>query len=58
MDERITIQTRKMKDGSYQSVVYVNDEFYASSRSNDREETIRSAQHYAMQIEFDEWGNW
>lgn len=58
MDERIKITTRKMRDGSYRSEVLVNGDFYASSRSNDREETIRTAQHYAMQIEFDEEGNW
>lgn len=58
MDEQITIRTKKMRDGSYRSVVYVNGDFYASCRSNDREATIREANHYAMQIRFDEWGNW
>lgn len=58
MDERIKITTHKMRDGSYQSKVLVNGDFYAASRSKDREETVRTAQHYAMQIEFDEWGNW
>lgn len=58
MDERIKITTRKMKDGSYRSEVWVNGDFYVSIRSNDRADTIRMAQHYAMQIEFDEWGNW
>lgn len=58
MDERIKIETKKMKDGSYHSRVLVNGDFYAEARSNDRDATIREADHYAAQIEFDEWGNW
>lgn len=58
MDERIRVKTRKRRDDSYRSEVYVNGEIYASVRSNDREGTIEGAEHYAAQIEFDEWGNW
>lgn len=57
-DERIKIETKKMRDGSYRSRVRVNGDFYAEARSNDRDATIREANHYAAQIEFDEWGNW
>lgn len=58
MDERIKIETKKMRDGSYRSRVLVNGDFYAEARSNDRDATIGEAHHYASQIEFDEWGNW
>lgn len=57
-DERIKIETKKMKDGSYRSVVYANGEFYAAVRANDREATIQEANHYAAQLEFDEDGRW
>lgn len=57
MDERIKIETKKMKDGSYRSRVLVNGDFYAEARSNDRDAKIQEANHYAAQIEFDEWGN-
>lgn len=58
MDERINIETKKMTDGSYQSVVRVNGEIYAEVRSLDRDQSIEEARYYAMQIEIDEWGNW
>lgn len=58
MDERINIQTKKMTDGSYQSVVRVNGEIYAEVRSLDRDQSIEEARYYAMQIKIDEWGNW
>lgn len=58
MDDQIKIETKRMKDGSYRSEVYVNGDFYASCRSNNRENTVEQANHYAAQIEFDEWGNW
>lgn len=56
--ERVQVKTRKMRDGSYQSSVYVNGDFYASARGSDRDRTVEEANHYAAQIEFDEWGNW
>lgn len=58
MDERINIQTLKLPDGTYQSVVRVNGEIYAEVRGPDEEHTVAEAQHYALQIQFDEWGNW
>lgn len=58
MDERITIETRRMPDGSYRSRVFANGDFYAESRSNDREATIQEANYYAAQLEFDEEGHW
>ncbi len=58
LDERITIETKKMKDGSYRSRVFANGDFYAEARSNDREATIQEANHYASQLEFDEDGRW
>lgn len=57
MDERIKIYTRAVKDG-FRSRVVVNGEWYASVDAPTREEAQGEAQHYAMQIEFDEWGNW
>lgn len=57
MDERIKIYTRAVKDG-FRSRVMVNGEWYASVDAPTREEALAEAQHYAMQIEFDEWGNW
>lgn len=41
MDERIKITTRKMRDGSYRSEVWVNGDFYASSRSETAEKIAR-----------------
>lgn len=58
MDERINIKTRKMADYTYQSVVRINGEIYAEVRGPSAEHTLAEAQHYAMQIEFDEEGNW
>lgn len=57
MDERIKIYTRGVKDG-FRSRVMVNGEWYASVDAPTREEALAEAQHYAMQIGFDEWGNW
>lgn len=58
MDERIKIETKEMKDGSYRSRVFVKGEFYAEARSRSQELALGEANYYAMQIEFDEWGNW
>lgn len=57
MDERIKIYTRAVKVG-FRSRVMVNGEWYASVDAPSRDEAQGEAQHYAMQIEFDEWGNW
>ena len=54
----IEIKTRKLKSGIHRSEVLVNGDFYASVESANRDEAIREAQHYASQIEFDEFGNW
>ena len=56
MDERIEIETKKIGD-LYQTVVWVKGEIYAEVRGPDEAGTVAGAQHYAMQIEFDEWGN-
>lgn len=37
MDERIKIETKKMRDGSYRSRVFVSGEFYAEARSRSQE---------------------
>lgn len=58
LDERITIETKKMKDGSYRSRVFANGDFYAEARSRSRELAIGEANYYADQIEFDEDGRW
>lgn len=57
MDERIKIYTRGTKDG-FRSRVMVTGEWYASVDAPTREEAVAEANHYAAQIEFDEWGNW
>ncbi len=57
MDERIKIFTRVVR-GGFRSRVMVNGEWYASVDAPTREEAQAEAQHYAMQIEFDERGNW
>lgn len=57
MDERIKIYTRGVKDG-FRSRVMVNGEWYAAVDAPTREEAVAGANHYASQIEFDEWGNW
>lgn len=58
MNGNIEIKTRKIPSGYYRSRVLVNGHFYASVESANRDEAIREAQHYASQIEFDEFGNW
>lgn len=57
MDDRIWIRTYRIKDG-YRSRVTVNGEFYASADAPTREAAVAEANHYAAQIEFDEFGNW
>lgn len=57
MDDRIKITTRKLKNG-YRSRVTVNGEFYASADALTLAQAIAEANHYAAQIEFDEFGNW
>ena len=58
MDERIQIWTRETAAGATIARVTVNDEFYAEVEGPDRDSVLSDANHYAMQIEFDEWGNW
>lgn len=53
----IEIETRKLKDG-YRSTVTVNGDFYASADGPTRKGVLAEANHYASQIEFDEFGNW
>lgn len=53
----IDITVRKIKDG-YRAIVTVNGEFYASADGPTRSRVEQEAQHYASQIEFDEFGNW
>lgn len=53
----IEIKTRKLKDG-YRATVTVNGDFYASADGPTREGVLAEANHYASQIEFDEFGNW
>jgi hypothetical protein len=59
MDERIKIQVYfSPKSGMYSAYVRVNDEQYAVTRGPAKDQVLAEANHYAMQIEFDEWGNW
>lgn len=58
MDERIIIETRRMRDGSYRSRVFTNGDFFAEVRCNNKETSIRGGWHYCAQIEFDEDGRW
>lgn len=53
----IEIKTRKLKEG-YRATVTVNGDFYASADGPTREFALAEANHYASQIEFDEFGNW
>lgn len=59
MDERIKVRSYySPKSNLHYAYVRVNDEPYASVSGRDKESVLVEAQHYAMQIEFDEWGNW
>lgn len=57
MDDRIWIRTYRIKNG-YRSYVRVNGDPYAVVDAPTREQAIAEANHYAAQIEFDEFGNW
>jgi len=59
MDERIKIRSYySPKSKMYYAYVRVNDEQYASASGPDKQSVLAEANHYASQIEFDEWGNW
>jgi hypothetical protein len=54
----VEIKTRKLPAGGYRATVTVRGDFYASADASTREAAIAEANHYAAQIEFDEFGNW
>jgi len=59
MDERIKIRScYSPKSKRYYAYVRVNNEPYASASGPDKDSVLAEANHYAAQIEFDEWGNW
>lgn len=59
MDERIKISSYySPKTKRYYAYVRVNNEQYASASGPDKQRVLDEANHYASQIEFDEWGNW
>lgn len=57
MDDRIRIRVYRTKDG-YRGYVRVNGDPYAVVDALTREQALAEANHYAAQIEFDEFGNW
>lgn len=59
MDERIKVRVYfSPKRRIYSAYVRVNEEPYAMASGPDKEQVLAEANHYAAQIEFDEWGNW
>lgn len=58
MKIKISVEVRKVNDGSYVGQVKVNGDDYAGVYGTDRDEVLRELLHYANQIEFDEEGNW
>ena len=59
MDPRIQIRRYyRPISNSYSAYVRVNGEPYAMASGPNREAVFAEALHYAMQIEFDENGNW